>query len=154
MARPQRTLGTLLRLALDALDGDVERAYWELGLPFRPRFTPITRLLAEHGPMRIKELADQAGFSHSAVSQTLSEMRRVGLVEATRGPDGRERIVHLSRRAEDLLPELRKQWRRTAAAVASLNGEIGVDLEQTMDAVLIALGRQSFGARMGSPGAH
>jgi DNA-binding MarR family transcriptional regulator len=138
----------LLRLLVDELDGDVDRAYREQGINFRPRFTPIARLLAELGPLRIKEIADRTGLSHSAISQTVSEMRRLKLIDMVRGADGRERIVRLSPTGEEMLPKLRRQWSRTAVAAQSLNREIGVDLEQVMLSALAALDRQPFAARM------
>ena len=46
MTRVDSSLGTLLRTLIDALDGDVERAYAQAGLDFRPRFTPVVRLVS------------------------------------------------------------------------------------------------------------
>lgn len=149
MTRDHLTLGTLLRLLIEQLDGEVERAYRRRDLPIRPRFTPIIRLLAEHGPLRIKEIAERTGLSHSAISQSLSEMRKLELIESEEGPDGRERIIRLSAAAEQVLPELKEQWRQTARAAASLNREIGVDLEKVAAAALAALDRKPFGSRMG-----
>ena len=152
MTSQYRTLGTLLRLLLEELDGEVEQAYRRRGLTFRPRFTAVTRLLADFGPLRIKEIADRTGLSHSAISQTISEMRRLKLIEVAKGPDGRERIIRLSVVAEGALPQLREQWRQTAAAAESLKDEIGVDLEKVVEAALAALARKPFGARMNDPG--
>ena len=45
----QATLGTLLRSLIDQLDPAVERAYEGLGLGYRPRFTPVVRILRESG---------------------------------------------------------------------------------------------------------
>ncbi len=55
---PYRGLGTLLRHLLELLDGDVEQAYAELGLDYRPRFTPVVRALLESEPRSIRDIAN------------------------------------------------------------------------------------------------
>lgn len=90
------TLGSLLRLLLDRLDRDVEAAYRERGLAFKPRYTSIYRLLARNGEMRVGEIASAMGLSQPSITNTLAAMRADGLVEARRGTnDGRERIMTL-----------------------------------------------------------
>ena len=51
---PAVGLGTLLRRLLDLLDGDVQRAYDELGLDYRPRYTPVVVALLDLGPSSIR----------------------------------------------------------------------------------------------------
>lgn len=144
----QATLGTLLRHLIDALDGAVENAYREAGLDFRPRYTPVIRLLLDAGPMPIRDIARQAGVSHSALSQTASQLQREGWVELRPGRDRRERVVHPSAKARKLEPALRKRWAITAAAAASLDAELPCALEPLLRQTLEALDRKPFAERL------
>ena len=81
MAPASPTLGTLVRHLIDLLDQDVEAAYAAAGLTWRPRYTPVLRALMASGPASIRWLSRHIGISHSAVSQTVSQMVKDGLVE-------------------------------------------------------------------------
>lgn len=99
--------------------------YVERGIEgVRPRFAyPLIRL-AHTGPLTIRELADSLGRSHSAMSQTLTAMRREGLVDSELGTDARTRRITLTDRGRALIPFLEAEWRATEAAVAELDDEI------------------------------
>jgi DNA-binding MarR family transcriptional regulator len=148
MASADATLGTLLRSLIDALDGDVERAYVEAGLDFRPRFTPVVRLLATGDALRIKDLAAGAGLSHSALSQTVGQLAARGWVELEPGTDGRARVARLTPRARAALPQLERHWAAAAGAAASLNQDLNLDLENVARRALEALQDKSFRTRI------
>jgi DNA-binding MarR family transcriptional regulator len=135
------------------LDRDVESVYSEAGLDYRPRYTPVVRHVAEHGPSSIRAIADRASLTHSAASQTVAEMVRRGLATTIPGADARERIVALTPAARAMLPELELYWAATASAAASLFAEIGIDLEAGLAAAIEALGRRSFFDRITAAGA-
>ena len=145
---PNATLGTLLRSLLEALDPAVEAQYQALGLDYRPRFTPVIRALDREGPLRIKDIADRSGLSHSAVSQTVSALVAGKWVALVPGEDSRERIVHLTGYAKTQLPRLKRQWRVTAKAAASLDEDLGLSLERVLRDALAALERESFTSRL------
>ncbi|GAA1284949.1 helix-turn-helix domain-containing protein [Saccharothrix xinjiangensis] len=133
-------LGTRLRHLLDQLDGDIARIYTDLGLPdFRPRYTPIIQLVHTHGPRSIRWLADTIGITHSAVSQTVNQMRRDGLVDLVPGEDARQRLVHLTDHAHTLKPTLDAEWQATNAATLRFDAELPHSLSDTIDAALRAL---------------
>ncbi|MFD0884405.1 MarR family transcriptional regulator, partial [Streptosporangium algeriense] len=85
-----------LHTLLSDLDGQIETLYTDRGIAgVRPRFAcPLIRL-AHTGPLTIRELADSLGHSHSAMSQTVSAMRREGLVNSEPGADARTRRISL-----------------------------------------------------------
>lgn len=116
-----RSFGTALRRLIDQLDGAVEQAYRDDGLDFRPRFTPIVRALVADGPQTIRALSATLGVSHSAVSQTITQMAARELVTVATGRDARQRIVTLSDAGTALLPRLRRHWAATTAATAALD---------------------------------
>jgi DNA-binding MarR family transcriptional regulator len=146
---PYRGLGTLLRHLLELLDGDVELAYRDLGLDYRPRFTPVMRALTAAQPRSIREIADHSGLTHSAVSQTVAEMRRAGLVGLGRDrTDARARLVRLTTRGRALLPKLQRQWAATNAAADELDAELPASLRATVTEAIAALERNPFRSRI------
>ena len=148
MATDTLTLGSLLRLLNERVDRDVEAAYRERGLPFKPRYTSIFRLLSSRGEMRVGEIVSEVGLSQPSITNTLAAMRADGLVEMRRGQDARERIISLTSQSKAIGDELETQWRRTAVAAESLNRDLGLSLEAVLRDALRHLDRRSFGTRM------
>jgi DNA-binding MarR family transcriptional regulator len=145
-------LGTLLRHLLELLDGDVQRAYDELGLDYRPRYTPVVAALLDLGPSSIQDIARAAGITHSAASQTVAQMAEKGLVRLRPGRDLRHRVVHVGTKLEQMLPALRRQWTAAAAAAAALDAELPSGLAEVARAAIEALERVPFRARMRTAG--
>jgi DNA-binding MarR family transcriptional regulator len=142
------TLGTLLRHLIETLDGSVQAAYADLSLNYRPRYTPVLRVLRELGTASLRTISQRAGITHSAVSQTVAQMSRDGLIEMQVGSDARERIVALSPAALAMLPILESQWAITNAAAQTLDDELSMPLSQLLREAIDALERQPFKARM------
>jgi DNA-binding MarR family transcriptional regulator len=149
-APAQPGLGTQLRRLVNHLDDAVEEAYQRAGLDYRARYTPIVRTLIELGPSTLRTISNHIGISHSAVSQTVSQMASRQLVKVVAAQDGRERLVSLSPRAKTLLPELERCWRSTAKAAASIDAELSFPLSTLLDEALQALERRSFSVRLAS----
>jgi DNA-binding MarR family transcriptional regulator len=144
-----RGLGTRLRHLLDLLDGDLTAVYRESGLSmYRPRYTPVVQALLALGPAPITAIAAHAGLTHSAVSQTVAEMRRRKLVRAARGKDARERIIALAPAGERLLAALEAQWRATNRAAELLDRELTAPLSTVVDEAIAALERRPFRERI------
>ena len=145
------SFGTALRRLIDHLDGALEQAYRDDGIDFRPRYTPVVRALTDEGPQGIRALAERIGVSHSAVSQTVSQMAAAGIVAVTRGEeDGRQRIVTLTRAGQALLPRLEAHWRAARIATASLDTETGGVLVEVINRTNAALDRLPFADRLAS----
>lgn len=148
MDDPQPTLGTRLRHLLELLDGAVEQAYADAGLDYRPRYTPVMRVLLELGGASIRTIAARAGVTHSAASQTVAQMADRGLVELAPGRDGRERIVGLTAAARAMVPALERQWAATNAAARALDGELAHPLIEIVNEAIAALERVPFSTRI------
>lgn len=142
------TLGSLLRLLLERLDRDVEAAYRDSGLAFKPRYTSIFRLLAAKGELRVSEIVSAMGLSQPSVTNSLAAMRKDGLVDVKRGTDGRERLVALSKKALVWREELVHHWARTSVAAESLDTDIGTSLSETVRSALVQLDRRSYRQRI------
>jgi DNA-binding MarR family transcriptional regulator len=62
--------------------------------------------------------------THSAASQTVAQMSKSGLVTLEPGADARQRIVHLTARAESLLPTtIEAKWAATEAAAGRVTSD-------------------------------
>lgn len=142
------TLGTLLRRLIDALDGAVEQSYADAGLDYRPRYTPVVRALLDEGPMTIRALSARTGVTHSAMGQTVNQMAAHGLAVLTVGGDARERIVALTPRAEQLVPQLQRLWASTEAAARTLDDELGLSLPGVIQQALKLLDETPFPDRL------
>jgi DNA-binding MarR family transcriptional regulator len=142
-------LGTQLRHLVELLDGAVEQAYVEAGLDYRPRYTPVMRVLAEQPSATIGELAALAGLTQPAATQTVALMVKKGLLTlAASGADGRQRVVRLSASGEALLPRLRVCWQATKSAADSLDAELAFPLSTCLEQAIAVLEARSFGARI------
>lgn len=125
-----------MRELLAAIDAEIEDVYAARGLHgIRPRYVyPLIRL-AHTGPLTIRELAESLGRTHSAISQTLTGMRKEGLIDSEPGADARTRRIALTDRGRSLVPFLEAEWRATEAAVAELDDEV---LPHALSAAVVA----------------
>ncbi len=115
---------------------------------YRPRFSPVVRALVELGPVPIRDLASAISVTHSAASQTVAQMRARGLVVLKPGEDARQRVVHLTARARDLLPKIEAEWAATASAAAEMDAELPFPLAELVPAIAAALRHRSFRQRI------
>lgn len=142
--------------AMAAMDADVLAALGDLGLTdYRSRFSAVVRLVDANGPQTITELADAMHVTHSAASQTVTEMTRRRLVEPARGPtDARQRVVQLTAEARRLLPAINAEWTATARAIEQLGTELSAPLETIAAELTEALRRRSFRDRIADAAAE
>jgi DNA-binding MarR family transcriptional regulator len=146
---PSHGLGTLLRHLLELLDGDVQHMYDELQIEYRPRYTPIVRALLTAEPRTIRNIAEEIGMTHSAVSQSVAQMKKQGLVRVLSGTsDARERNVHLTAKCRAKLPVLEQQWAATEAAADALDSELTVSLRTGVTEAIAHLERRPFRERI------
>ena len=148
MTFQRATLGTLLRHLVDILDGTVEQFYARSRLDYRPRYTPVVRALLDLGPSSIRAVSQRAGMTHSAVSQTVSQMKKRGLVRTRSSGDARERIVSLTSKAKAMIPALEGHWAATNAASDALDDELSTPLSDLLREVIDALERRKFTERI------
>ena len=148
MSSSPPTLGTLLRHLIDLLDGEVEAAYAAADLAWRPRYTPVLRVLMNRGGQPIKGIALEIGISHSAVSQTVTQMVKDDLVMLKPGDDARERIVILTDKTEQMIPSLQRQWAAVNLAATTLDRELSAPLSGVVQEAIAALTDKPFGQRI------
>jgi DNA-binding MarR family transcriptional regulator len=139
------------RACFDAMATDVAHTLADLGLSdYRPRFSAVIRVVAADGPSTIRHITQRMNTTHSAGSQTVSDMAARGLVEVHAGSDARQRVVNLTRKAQRLRPLIDAEWAATASAVHELNAELSAPLDTIAHELAAALQRRSFRDRIGS----
>lgn len=148
----RQTLGTQLRHLLELLDGAVARNYAELGMGYRPRYTPVLRALIVGQPCTVGEIAIAAGITQPAATQTVSLMIKDKLIEAASSADGRKKLLQLTEHGQALLPQLQQTWKATARAAASLDDELPATLSGVLGAAIEALAQKSFEERIREAG--
>lgn len=145
---PSDGLGTQLRRLIELLDGDLERLYSEELDGYRPRYTPVMKALRNGEGCTIKEIAGGSSISHSAVSQTISQMVAAGLVSQRVGPDARERLVRLTEHGRNLLPRLEQIWNAAVAVEHQMEREVAQPVRATLTALIVTLERATFYERL------
>jgi DNA-binding MarR family transcriptional regulator len=142
-------LGTKLRNLIDILDKDVELSYKELGLDnYKPKYTAIFRVLIANNAMSIGEIVKATGATQPGISQIVREMKTNGLVLSGAGKDAREKRISLTKKAQNMVATLEKQWKATQVASQSLNDELGLSLHETVQSAIAALEQKSFRLRI------
>jgi DNA-binding MarR family transcriptional regulator len=138
-----------LHAVLHEVDHGIEQAYATLGVEgVRPRFSMALMFLELAGPMTIRRLATECGVTHSAMSQSVTEMRKAGLVDSATGQDKRSRVVTLTARGRVVVPTLRAEWDATEAALAELEAELPYPPSRLASDLAAALERRAFSERL------
>jgi DNA-binding MarR family transcriptional regulator len=138
-----------LYAVLREFERGIEDAYASLGVVgVRPRFSMALMFLDLAGPMTIRRLATECGVTHSAMSQSVTEMRKAGLVESVPGADARSRVVSLTPRGRGVVPILRAEWDATEAAIKELEEELPYPPSRLANDLADALERRAFSERL------
>lgn len=134
-----------LRELTDAINTDIAALYAERQVHgLRPRFTKILIRLHHLGPMTVRQLAEQTEVTHSAMSQTITELRRAGLVDSSPGTDARTRVVVLTAAGTDVIPLLELEWRATEDTLAELDAAVPYPLLRVVADLHALLQERSF----------
>ena len=142
------SLGSRLRLITEQLYGDVDRYYAEHNVPFKTRYYPVFHLLNTQGPQTIKLLAERAGFSHSAMSQTIKAMSESNYVKQSLGTDARERIIELTSDGQELLKTLQPHWKTIEAVKEHIFAECTTHFMQALEQLETALENKGLYERL------
>jgi MarR family transcriptional regulator, organic hydroperoxide resistance regulator len=148
MNRVTLGLGTKLRALLAMLDGEVQALYDTRGVPFRPRFFPVIRTLLQSGSCRVSDIANEIRVTQPAATQTIAEMRALGLVESKTAADRRAKLVALTPAGTQLARDLVPIWQAIEASAAALDQELTVPLHQMLDEAIAALEARPFRERI------
>ncbi len=123
-------LGSRFRRLADRLGQDVALLYKEMELDFEPRWFPVFYLLSRsREPIGVVDISRLLGVSHPAVNQIAGELLDLDLIQALRDDtDKRKRLLALSEKGWDVLPELQNAWERIQITMRGLLNATGVDV--------------------------
>lgn len=138
-----------MRLVQAQMDADIARVYAEAGIEgLKPSFVMELLRLHARGPMTIAQLAASVQRTHSAESQKVAAMRKVGLVQTIAGPDARTKQIVLTDKARGLMSLLAAEWRSTESVILELEDELPYPLSRVISDLEAALVRRSFHDRI------
>jgi DNA-binding MarR family transcriptional regulator len=132
-----KSIGVLLRDGASAVDAEIKASLAEQGFDeIQPGHHTVLRYLGEDGA-RPSELAAKAGVSRQAVTKTLDDLERLGLIEREPDPaDGRGVVVRYTPRGLAALQVARTRMNQLERRFTS---HIGAQRWRTVRDVLEAL---------------
>lgn len=140
-------LGELLRHLTELIDRSSESFYKQQKMQYRPRYTPIMRVLA-NGSCSVNEITAKLAITQGAVSQTLKLMENEGLIKRKSGADSRQYLISLTRKGQTLLSKLENHWQVMFGAIELLEAEIGAPLRLILVRAIHALENREFSERI------
>ncbi len=118
---------TRLKRVSDAMIHDGRRLYKELGMDIEPNWYVIFKLLETNGEMTVTEIAEKIGFAHPSVISIVNKMIKANYLEEKKcGLDGRRRLLKLTPKAEEKLPEFEKVWNAGVSGVKRMLSDLDV----------------------------
>ncbi|MGC2235170.1 MAG: helix-turn-helix domain-containing GNAT family N-acetyltransferase [Pyrinomonadaceae bacterium] len=111
-----RELGTIsfvtrLKRVSDAMLHDGRKVYKHFGYDIEPNWFVIFKLLEKYGELTVMEIADKIGMTHPSVIAIINKMLKLEYLAEKKSPsDSRKRILFLTPKAKDKLPEFEKIW--------------------------------------------
>lgn len=137
---------TRLKRASDAMLHDGKRMYKELEMDIEPNWFAIFKLLRKHGSLSITEIADQIGLSHPSVISIVNKMIKAGyLSESRSADDNRRRILTLTPKAEEKMPEFETVWDAGTAGFKKMMHD--TDILHVLDVLEDRIAERGFRSR-------
>ena len=116
--------GSRLRRLSEAFLADVNKIYASHNLSFDAAWFPVFYILSRQETVSIKDIADELGISHSAVSQLVSSLQQKGFIKTTTaGDDARKKVVAFTAKGKKLQQQVQPVWDALQKAMESLAQE-------------------------------
>jgi DNA-binding MarR family transcriptional regulator len=136
---------------LHDMDDEIARVYADNGIAdLKTNWVPVILKLHARGPMTIADLARSLDNTHSAMSQKVAAMRDKGWLTTEPGTDARSKLVHLTKKAEQIADKLAAEWNATETSLEELEAELPYPLTRVAADIKQALARASFHQRIAS----
>ncbi len=118
---------TRLKRISDLMIHDGRRLYKELGMDIEPNWFVIFKILEKNGEMTVTEIAERIGFAHPSVISIVNKMIKVNYLEENKcGLDSRKRLLKLTPKAREKLPEFEKVWNAGVAGVKKMLSDLDI----------------------------
>jgi ribosomal protein S18 acetylase RimI-like enzyme/DNA-binding MarR family transcriptional regulator len=137
-------IGTRVRRLYETLSADTDRLYSEQNLNFKVSYFYVMYALSKNDSLPISAISTLAGFSHSAVSQTVKKLVTLGYVQFDGAKDGRQKLVKLTPVGVSMLQSLSPLWKAFEAAMKEVLAESPNNFMMALTDVEAALEHKSF----------
>lgn len=118
---------TRLKRISDVMIHDGRKLYKELGMDIEPNWYVIFKLLERNGEMTVTEIAEKIGFAHPSVISIVNKMIKLGYLDEKKcGLDSRKRLLKLTHKAKEKMPEFEKVWNAGVAGIKRMLTDLDV----------------------------
>jgi DNA-binding MarR family transcriptional regulator len=116
--------GSRLRRLSEAFLADVNKIYASHQLSFDAAWFPVFFILSRQETVSIKDISEELGISHSAVSQLVSSLQQKGFIKTTTaGDDARKKVVAFTTKGKKLQQQVQPVWEALQQAMEALSQE-------------------------------
>lgn len=113
--------GSRLRRLSEYFLAEVNKVYDQAGIAFDASWFPLFYLLKDRERLTLIDISQELEVSHSAVSQLITNLRKKGLVDASRcEEDGRRQWVEFTKEGKALLEKVLPIWKGIEIAMTEL----------------------------------
>tara|TARA_B100000508_G_C11439028_1_gene267709 strand:+ start:777 stop:1256 length:480 start_codon:yes stop_codon:yes gene_type:complete len=141
-------LGFTMRLKRisDALMHDGKKMYKQLGLDIEPNWYVIFRLLKRENELSVTEISEKVGMAHPSIISLTNKMIKAGYLTSNQcEEDSRKRLLTLSEKAIQKMPEFEKVWAAGEAGV--VEAVSGTEIMKALTLIEERFGEKGFRER-------
>ena len=145
-----KALDSRLKRISDRIAHDIRKLYKELEIDIEPGWYLVFMLLKEKSNITIAEIAERLNYAHPSVVVIIKKMVARGYVVSEKdATDKRKQLISMTRKAEDLLPQMEKLWQSCETAMLEILGQ-DLGIFTHLDGVDTALKNTTFYERFSS----
>ncbi len=112
---------TRLKRLSDTMIHDGRKMYRELGMDIEPNWFVVFKLFESHEELTVMEIAEKIGFAHPSVITIVNNMIKKGYLTSRQcDEDSRRRILVLTKKARDKMPEFERVWTAGVAGMKKM----------------------------------
>ena len=140
-------LGSRLKRLAERMQGGAARFVGDMGLEVQPPHMGILASL-DRAPMTVGQLVEAIGTRQPGVTRSAGQLMRMGLIEAVRGKDQRQKTLRLSHKGAATMARIKlKIWPRLDQAVKSITGGLSGSFLDQISAIETALAEKPLELR-------
>ncbi|PIF45443.1 DNA-binding MarR family transcriptional regulator [Chryseobacterium sp. 52] len=123
-----KALDSRLKRISDRMSHDVRKFYKELNIDVEPNWYLVFMLLQKNKEMSIIDIAEPLGYSHPSVVAIVKKMADKDYLHIQKNnTDKRKQMVSLTKKAENMLPQLEQIWDSCEKAILQvLSDDLGI----------------------------
>jgi DNA-binding MarR family transcriptional regulator len=129
--------GSRLKRLSDSFLNDVNRIYRKHKIGFDASWFPVFYILSTREEISIRNISDELGISHSAVSQLISSLQKKGLIRSVVSKtDARHKVITFTVKGQKLLAKIEPVWNALKQAMEELANE-NAQSKKILDALTV-----------------